>query len=230
MKVNQEIRNDELKIAMISFKLQDVQASENEFLEKLRMAFFLVPIVDDKKRDEFTFMLLEDQDNNNYFQGYTDIDEYNKWIDSNNSKHLVLTFDEYANIIINSGEEVKGLVLNPFGENIILDKNILNTIFNMDKVFIDEIGDVPTNVKKKIKKIVKENDKINEAYLMNMKKSNIPGYLLIINTKVRNKKKLFSQIGEEIKKNFDEINIDIMPTSDNIAHDVIKGKEPFYKK
>ena len=42
-----------------------------------------------------------------------------------NSKEFVLTFDEYANIVISSSEEVKGLVINPFNENIILDKEFL---------------------------------------------------------------------------------------------------------
>lgn len=128
MKSNIEIRNDELKVAMITFKLQDDQESEEYFKNELTKGYFLLPTIDDKKTDEFTFILLSDQNNNNYFQVYTDLDEYNKWSDSENSKNLVLNFDELTNIIISSGDEVKGLVLNPFNENIVLDKNYLKTI------------------------------------------------------------------------------------------------------
>ena len=128
MKSNIEIRNDELKVAMITFKLQDDQESEEYFKNELTKGYFLLPTIDDKKTDEFTFILLSDQNNNNYFQVYTDLDEYNKWSNSENSKNLVLNFDELTNIIISSGDEVKGLVLNPFNENIVLDKNYLKTI------------------------------------------------------------------------------------------------------
>ena len=228
METNKEIRNDELKTAMITLKLQDDKESEDIFVEELRKAYFLIPAVDDGKNDELTFMLLEDQYQNNYFQGYTDMDEYNKWSDAEKSKHFVLTFDEYANIVINSEEEVKGLVINPFTENIILNKEFLTKVFHIDKIYIDEISDCPKDVKSKIKKILKEKDKVNSAYLMNMKKDNIPGYLLIIDTKVRDKKKLIVEIGEEIPKYFEEINIDIIPSTDDVAKEVIQGKKAFY--
>ena len=122
MESNKEIRNDELKIAMITLKLDDSKENEDYFKSELRKAYFLIPAVDDNKENEFTFMLLSDQNNNNYFQAYTDLDEYNKWSSSNESKNVELTFDELSNIVISSEEEVKGLTINPFSENTILNK------------------------------------------------------------------------------------------------------------
>lgn len=230
MDTNKEVRNDELKVAMITLKLQDDKESEDIFIEALKKAYFLIPSIDDHKKDELTFMLLCDQNNNNYFQAYTDEEEYNKWPDSINSKSFILTFDEYANIVINSDEEVKGLVLNPFTQNIILDKDFLNKIFTMDKIYIDEVSKCPTEIQKLIKNVLIEKKEINKAYLMNMKKKNIPGYLLIIDSDIKNKKKLYEEIGNEIIKNIEQINIDIISSKDNFVQDIIKGKKAFYTK
>jgi len=230
MKTNKEIRNDELKTAMITLKLQNDKESENYFIEELKNAYFLVPSEDNNNNKELTFMLLCDQDNNNYFQAYTDKDEYDKWFDKDNSKEFVLKFDEYANIVISSSKEVKGLVINPFNENIILDKEFLKYAFTMDKIYIDEVTDCPKEIKNIIKKTLKEYDQVEKAYLMNIKKKNIPGYLLIIDSKTKNKKKLHNSIGTSITNNIKELNLDIVSKDEDMFIGITEGKKPFYTK
>lgn len=230
METNKEIRNDELKTAMIKLKLQNDKEAEDEFISEVRKAFFLIPAVNDDKDDELSFMLLADQNEKNYFQAYTDLDEYNKWSDSKNSKHFILTFDEYANIVTSSDDEVAGLVINPFTENIILNKEILHKIFVMDKIFIDEVKDCPKKEKDVIKKALASQKEITKAYLMYIEKSGIPGFLLIIESKAKDKKELYDKIAKYITENIDQINIDIMSTTDDIAKDVIKNKKEFYNK
>lgn len=230
MKTNKEIRNDELKISMITLKLQNDKESEDIFIENLRKAYFLIPAVDDDKKDELTFMLLCDQNNNNYFQAYTDMDEYSKWSDSKKSKNFVLKFDELASIIVSSEDEVKGLAINPFSENIILDKDFLDKTFKMDKIFIEEEKDCPNKIKNVIKKTLKKYEKIDKAYLMNIQKNSIPGYLLIIDSKIKNKKKLYDEIGNDITNNIDQLNLDIISSTDEIAKDLIENKKAFYIK
>lgn len=230
METNKEIRNDELKTAMITLKLQNDKKSENYFIEELKNAYFLIPAEDNSNNEELTFMLLCDQEGNNYFQGYTDKDEYDKWFDKDNSKEFVLTFDEYANIVISSSEEVKGLVINPFNENIILDKEFLKYAFTMDKIYIDEITDCPKDIKDIIKKVLKEYDKVDKAYLMNIKKKNIPGYLLIVDSNTKNKKKLHDNIGKDITSKVKQLNLDIVSGEEEMFIGIIEGKKPFYTK
>ncbi|MBQ7104586.1 MAG: enhanced serine sensitivity protein SseB C-terminal domain-containing protein [Bacilli bacterium] len=230
MDANKEIRNDELKTAMITLKLQDDKESENYFIEELRKAFFIVPAVDDGKSDELTLMLLSDQNNNNYFQAYTDLDEYNKWSKEEKAKYFILRFDEYANIVISSDEEVKGLVINPFTENIIVDKDFLNRTFKMGKIFIDEEKECSKEVKSIIKKVLKQEDKVLKGYLFNIEKDNIPGYLLVLETKAKDKKKLFDEVGTEILKHVEQINIDIIDSKDNAVKEILKNKKEIYVK
>ena len=65
---------------------------------------------------------------------------------------------------------------------------------------------------------------------MHIEKSGIPGFLLIIESKVKDKKELFDKVAKYITENIDQINIDIMSTTDDIAKDVIKNKKEFYNK
>lgn len=230
METNKEIRNDELKTSMITLKLQNDKESEKNFIEELKNAYFLIPAEKTDSNDELTFVLLCDQEGNNYFQGYTDKDEYDKWFDKDNSTEFVLTFDEYANIIISSSEEVKGLVINPFNENIILDKEFLQYAFTMDKIYIDEVTDCPKEIKNIIKKVLQSEEKVEKAYLMNIKKKNIPGYLLIVDSCTKNKKKLHDDIGKTITKSIKEINLDIVSNDEDMFIGITEGKKPFYIK
>ena len=230
METNKEIRNDELKTTMITLKLQNDKESEKHFIEELKNAYFLIPAEKTDSNDELTFMLLCDQEGNNYFQGYTDKDEYNKWFDKDNSREFILTFDEYANIIISSSEEAKGLVINPFNENIILDKEFLKYAFTMDKIYIDEVTDCPKEIKNIIKKVLQTEEKVEKAYLMNIKKKNIPGYLLIVDSNTKNKKKLHDNIGKAITSSIKEINLDIVSNDEDMFVGITEGKKPFYIK
>lgn len=230
MEANKEIRNDELKTAMITLKLQDDKESEDLFIEELRNAFFIIPAVDDGKNDELTLMLLNDQNQDHYFQAYTDIDEYNKWTPEDKSKYFILRFDEYANIVISSDDEVKGLVINPFTENVILDKTFLTKIFKMGKIFIEEEKECSKEIKDIVNNVIKKEDKVLKAYLFNIEKDNIPGYLLIIENKVRDKKKLFDNIGMEILKQVEQLNIDIIDAKDDLAVEIIKNRKAIYVK
>lgn len=230
MESNKEIRNDELKMSMITYKLQDDKESEDYFIGELRKAYLLIPALDDDNDNELTFMLLCNQNNDNYFQAYTDLDAYNKWDISNESRYFILTFDELANIVISSEEEVKGLVINPFNENIILNKEAITNIFTMDKTSINFETTTPIKIKNKIKKILGTKKEIKKAYLFNMKKSNIPGYLLVINSTKKDIKELSDKIGREILESVDQINIDIISSNDKIIKDIISKQKPFYEK
>jgi len=230
METNNEIRNDELKIAMITYKLQNDKESEDYFIEKLKKSYFLIPAVDDDNQIELNCMLLCDQNNNEYFQAYTDKEEYNKWDSVNESKYFILIFDELANIVISSDEEVKGLVINPFSDNITLDKKILKEIFAMDKVLISEEECFPKIIQNKIKKILKKYEKIKKAYLFNIKKNESFGYLLVIDSNSKDKNKLHDQVGKEIIDNIDNINIDIISYNEDLAREITKYKKAFFEK
>ena len=230
METNKEIRNDELKVAMITLKLQEDQESENYFKDQIKNSYFLVPAVDDNNNNELNLMLLSDQNNNNYFQVYTDLEEYEKWPSNKEAKYFVLTFDELSRIVITSNDEIKGLSINPFSENIILNKEYLNDIYASGKIFISDKNTCPKKTKDNIIKILKENKAVSKAYLFDIQKNNIPGYLLIIDSSSKDKNKLHAKIGEKIIDTIPKLNIDIISSTDKIAKEITKDTKEIYKK
>lgn len=231
VETNKDIRNDELKTAIITLKLQNDAESSQYFVEELKKAYFIIPAEKNEKKDDLDIIVLRDPDGNNFFQAYTDLDAYNKWNNAENATTFVLTFDEYANIIV-ACDEVKGIVINPFTENISLDKDFIRKVFIMDKIFIDEEKECPTKIKNIFKKVLKKQEKVQKAYLMYIEKMGVPGYLLIIDSKIKNKEKdkLYNAIGADTANYISQINLDILLTTDEIAKDVIKNKKAFYEK
>lgn len=55
---------------------------------------------------------------------FTDWQELEKWEDMKKPKTLLLTFDDYAALVLKN-PEIQGIVVNPFSENMIIDRRIL---------------------------------------------------------------------------------------------------------
>lgn len=230
METNKEIKNEELKKSMKSLIEAKTEENENIFIDELRKAYFLVPTLKNDKNSELTIMLLVNNQNEHYFQAYTDMDSYNEWQESSLSNSYVLTFDEYAHIISSSDDTIRGMVLNPFNENIIIDKDTIKDIFNMDKMTIDQESSCDEQIVDTIEKIITIEQSITKAYIFNAKKENVPGYLLVLENDHSNQKELFSQVGNKIIEEIGEINIDIIDADDEIAKEVISQRKPFYEK
>ena len=100
----------------------------------------------------------------------------------------------------------------------------------MGKIFIEEEKECSKEIKDIVNNVIKKEDKVLKAYLFNIEKDNIPGYLLIIENKVRDKKKLFDNIGMEILKQVEQLNIDIIDAKDDLAVEIIKNRKAIYVK
>ena len=55
---------------------------------------------------------------------FTDWKELEKWEDMEKPKALLLTFDDYAALVLKN-PEIQGVVVNPFSENMMIDRKIL---------------------------------------------------------------------------------------------------------
>jgi hypothetical protein len=60
---------------------------------------------------------------------FTDMDEYNKWNeDGTHDRALIMTIQDFGNILIRNINDLKGFVINPYGENVSISKGLLLSI------------------------------------------------------------------------------------------------------
>lgn len=61
-----------------------------------------------------------------YYLAFTDLDEYAKWNkEEDHNSALIMTMEEFGNLLIRNINDLKGFVINPFGENVSISKDLL---------------------------------------------------------------------------------------------------------
>lgn len=129
----ESIRNPELVAAMRAMVKYDTQQNRSRMAAALAEAKLLSPIqtqtVLTEKEGPSTRIRFEDIRNtegDSYYMAFTDIDEYNKWNDDEkHNQALIMTIEDFGKILIRSINDLKGFVINPYGENISISKGLL---------------------------------------------------------------------------------------------------------
>jgi len=226
----EKIHNDELKKAISAFKINDDDQNKNHLILTLREAYFLVPALKESKNNQLEFMLLTNERGHLCFQAYTDQDEYDKFPENDKSQSFVLTFEEFANIVITSNDQFYGLVVNPFGESIVLDKKSLEQIFLQDKVVVSKSQYIPIEILDLVGDVLSTHIEIKKAYLVNIAKGDQTGYLLVIDSYLDDETMLFQSVGEEITTSLKDIALDITSFKDKNMQRIVKDKRAIYEK
>lgn len=125
----------------------DTAEHRKMFLDEVVKARFLCPAVINPplKPDEngmarltpeskVQFPMLSTPEGKQLFMAYTDMDELKKWkSEVENQPTLVLTFDDYAGMMLHQNQEgnpnpAVGVVINPYSSNIILNRELISQI------------------------------------------------------------------------------------------------------
>lgn len=130
---NNEVRNPKLIQAMQDLKKHDNAYTRGVLAEALMEARLLSPIqrqtVLTEKDGPSTRIRFEDIQNTEgekFYLAFTDLDEYAKWNDDEkHNQALIMTMEEYGNILIRQINDLKGFVINPYGENVSISKSLL---------------------------------------------------------------------------------------------------------
>lgn len=130
---NDNIKNPKLIQAMKDLKKHDNPYTRGVLAEALMEARLLSPIerqtvLTEKEgpQTRIRFKDIQNTEGDKYYLAFTDLDEYSKWnSDEKNNQALIMTMEEYGNILIRQINDLKGFVINPYGENVSISKSLL---------------------------------------------------------------------------------------------------------
>ncbi|MDD3139991.1 MAG: enhanced serine sensitivity protein SseB [Lachnospiraceae bacterium] len=246
MDINKPITNPKLLNAIIEMKKDNNK--EQFFINELFKAKFLCPARVEMKnsakgdRGQITvgegsaisLTSIDDQQGKHFLMAFTDWEEIRKWNKEVNIQTIVLTCEDYQQILTKDDSPYAGFVVNPYGANIMFNKEILENIHSNEmvvqagnSVMIGEPKDYPKDMAEKLKKTFVNIEDIKSAYLLWMARNSETSYLLVLDAN-GNEQKLFPVVGEIcqsfLKGNF----LDMVPFSSGFGQSAVKNQTPFY--
>ncbi len=87
---------------------------------------------------KYDFPVLTTGKGNLFYPIFTDLDELSKWTEEKDSGFVVLDFDSYAEMVAQDSR-VQGLVVDPYGANFILDRDMVNYL-QVQKAFVGKLA------------------------------------------------------------------------------------------
>ncbi len=253
------VANPGLVIAMKELKEKNTKEAELRFVSELRKARFLSPAVIQVKNEEgefvtavegksdprntrVNFMMLSQKDGKKFLPAFTSIDEVRKWRKEENLQNVVSTFDQYLGIITSDENGPDGLVLNPFGENIIMPRELLLKLreaadkMKDQQVMVGELTDYPDKLADKLISFFEEKGNVEKAFLLMMKRGDVSNHLLVMdfddaNDKTQEERRAFyDEIAEAVKDSLDGKGLAIASIDDPLGNKAADNRLPFYTR
>ena len=185
------------------------------------------------KDSRIYFPMLENSDGKKYYPFFTDWNEYRKYDRETQYTIMAAGFKDMSSFV----EKGDGIVINPFGVNIIIDNEMLKTIeqaateLKKEKAVIS-VGDpkeYPLEMVRKISEALWDKEYIKAAYLKLMMRNNDRSYLVALEGELPEKpQELYDEIAESAMPNAENLPIDFIDYSSDFAQKVFKDSRPFY--
>lgn len=185
------------------------------------------------KDSKISFPVLENKDGKKYYPFFTDWNEYRKFDMNTQYTIMAAGFKDMERFV----DKADGIVINPFGANIILNYDMLSTITDASKELKKEtskisVGDpkeYPLQMVRKISESLWDKDYIKAAYLKLMLRNREESYLVALEGKLPEKpQSLYDEIAENALPDANNIPIDFIDYSSEFAKKVFRNSEPFY--
>lgn len=190
--------------------------------------------------------LLTAPDGSKYYPAFTDWQELNKWHEILEPKTLLLTLEDYVALVLRN-KDTKGIVINPFGENMMVDRPLLEhlkqkkemllqgkTTLSIDKdekISLAEAAEFPTEMVNKITAELKEEACVEKAWLRLMKRKEEISYLFVADIALPgNREAVFDRVANAARPFLKGMQINMVTCQQEFGKNAVEGVEPFYQK
>lgn len=130
---DEQVKNPELIAAMREMQKHENSRTLSKMAAALMDSRLLSPIEQQTILTEkegpstrIRFESIQNTEGDKYYLAFTDMNEYEKWNENgHNEKALIMTMEDFGNILIRQVNDLKGFVINPYGENVSISKQLL---------------------------------------------------------------------------------------------------------
>lgn len=181
-----------------------------------------------------------------YFRAFTGWAAPGKWQKTENQQTMTLTFDDYAALVLRENSEASGFVINPNGENITFDKDLIRYMLrhkeaDANPVLVEKVVEknttiklgeprfYPTELVQAISDCLRGHRNVKAAYFQIKEEEGETSYLLVLDI-WGEKGELFQNIGDAAAKYLDGMYLDLMIYDQGIGRQVARKTKPIYKK
>ena len=179
---------------------------------------------------------IDNEQGEHFLMAFTDWAELKKWKQNHNQQTLVLSYEDYQGIIIKNNSAYQGMVINPFGENIVLDRQMLNNtrtnehiIQKGESVMIGIPNEYPEDMVNKLKEYFVKMQNVEKAYLLWMVRGKESSYLLVLDSQT-SPQQLFPQIGYICQPFLKGKLLDMVLANSGLGKGAIEGRTPFFTR
>lgn len=190
--------------------------------------------------------LLTAPDGSRFYPAFTDKEEMAKWQDMKEPKTVLLSLHDYVALVMKN-EDTKGIVVNPFSENMMMDKKILEhlrkkkellvtgmtkeSISDKTPMTLSDFTEFPVELAKAMEEVMKEESCVEQAWLRLMKKDGEISYLLVIDVSLPgNLEMIFNRIAEAARPHLHGMLVNIISYKSDFGRKATEGVPSFYQK
>lgn len=248
MDINKPITNPNLVNAIKAIKQGNKE--EELFWKEIFKAKFLCPINMENEKitkkenhkivlgegTSIALLSIDNKQREHFLMAFTDWGELKKWRQHHAQQTLVLSYEDYQEIIIKNDSVYHGMVINPFGENIVLNRQMLSNtrknehiIQKGESVMIGIPKKYPADMLNKLKEYFAKIQNVEKAYLLWMVRGKESSYLLVLDSKI-SPQQLFPPIGHICQPFLKGKLLDMVLANSGLGKGAIEGQTPFFIK
>ena len=121
--------NNELLGLINEWRNQNNSENFRKVVEQIKNASFYCPIKEEQDGSKM-IAITKNVKGDSLLFAFTSKEEAEKWNKDSTIGYEVHNFDQYANLLLMESNKNLGFVIDPYGVNLALDKNIINDIKN----------------------------------------------------------------------------------------------------